>query len=478
MATAGVEVPDAGFGEAAVFTGLAEAEPRLDTSPMTPGIRYARSGEVSIAYQVVGDGPFDLVWTPGALSNLGFTWEDEAGARFLRALASFSRLIIFDKRGTGLSDRVAGVADLETRMDDIRAVMDAAGSETAAVCGVSEGGPMASLFAATYTERVRTLVIYGSLPRFVRGPNFPWAKPRHEYLAECEAEAAAWGTEENAREWLEAQGLETTPEAVRERARRDQMAISPGALLQLGRMNAEIDVRPILSTIRVPTLVLHRAEDPIPIEGARWTAEQIPGARFVELPGGSHVPYYGDWESVVVAIREFVEPICLESARPYDGVLATVLFTDLVGSTAKAVELGDRAWRELLEQHHARTRAELSRFRGVELDTAGDGFFARFDGPARAIRCACAVRDSVSDLGLEVRAGLHTGECEVMDGKVAGIAVSIGARVAARAGPGEVFVSQTVKDLVAGSGIEFEDRGGAELKGVPGEWRLYSVAAA
>jgi alpha/beta hydrolase family protein len=230
---------------------------------------------------------------------------------------------------------VVGVADLETRMDDIRAVMDAAESESAAVCGVSEGGPMALLFAATYPERVRTLVIYGSLPRFVRGPNFPWAEPKHEYLAEYEAAAAVWGTDENAREWLEEQGLETTSEAVRDRARRDQMAISPGALLQLGRMNAEIDVRPVLSTVRVPTLVLHRAEDPIPIEGARWTAEQIPGARFVELPGGPHMPYYGDWESVVDAIREFVEPICLESARPYDSVLATVLFTDLVGSTAK-----------------------------------------------------------------------------------------------------------------------------------------------
>lgn len=444
---------------------------------MVPDIRYARSGDVSIAYSVLGDGPFDLVWTPGALSHLEFVWENEDRRRFFGGLASFSRLIVFDKRGTGLSDRVAGIADLETRMDDIRAVMDAAGSESAVVCGVSEGGPMALLFAATYPERVRALVNYGSLPRFVRGPNFPWQEPKHEYLAEYEAEVEVWGTEENAREWLELQGMETTPEAVRERARRDRMAISPGALLQLGRMNAEIDVRPVLPTIQVPTLVLHRTEDHIPIEAARWMAEQIPGARFVELPGGPHMPYLGDWEGVVSAIREFVEPICLGSARPYDSVLATVLFTDLVGSTAKAVELGDRGWRELLEQHHARTRAELSRFRGIELDTAGDGFFARFDGPARAIRCACAVRDTVKDLGLEVRAGLHTGECEVLDGKVAGIAVSIGARVAARAGPGEVLVSQTVKDLVAGSGIEFVDRGGAELKGVPGEWQLYSVAA-
>ena len=445
---------------------------------MVPDIRYARSGDVSIAYQIIGDGPFDLVWTPGALSHLELRWADEGVNRFYRALSSFSRLIVFDKRGTGLSDRVAGIADLETRMDDIRAVMDAAGSESAAICGVSEGGPMALLFAATYPERARALVTYGSLPRFVRGPNFPWGAPKHEYLAEYEAAAEIWGSEDNAREWLESQGLDLTPEAISDRARRDRMAISPGAFLQLGRMNAEIDVRPVLSAIRVPTLALHRREDHIPIDGARWMAEQIPGARFVELPGGPHMPYLGDSASVVAAIREFVEPICLESARPYDSVLATVLFTDLVGSTERAVELGDRGWRELLEQHHARTRAELSRFRGVELDTAGDGFFARFDGPARAIRCACAVRDAVADLGLEVRAGLHTGECEVLDGKVAGIAVSIGARVAAQAGSGEVLVSQTVKDLVAGSGIEFVDRGGAELKGVPGEWRLYSVAAA
>jgi pimeloyl-ACP methyl ester carboxylesterase len=445
---------------------------------VTPEIRYARSGDISIAYQVIGDGPFDLVWTPGALSHLELRWEDKAVNRFYRGLSSFSRLITFDKRGTGLSDRVAGIADLETRMDDIRAVMDGAESESAAVCGASEGGPMAMLFAATYPERVRALVVYGSLPRFVRGPNFPWGEPKHQYLADWEEEADRWGTEDSAREFLESQGLEITPEAVRERVRRDRMSVSPGALLQLHRMNAEIDVRPILSTIRVPTLVLHRLEDDIPVEGARWMAEQIPGARFVELPGGPHMPYYGDWESVVAAIREFVEPICLESARPYDSVLATVLFTDLVGSTAKAVELGDRGWRELLEQHHARIRTQLSHYRGVELDTAGDGFFARFDGPARAIRCACSIRDAVTDLGLEVRAGLHTGECEVMDGKVAGLAVSIGARVAAQAGPGEVLVSQTVKDLVAGSGIEFEDRGGAELKGVPGEWRLYAVAEA
>jgi len=384
---------------------------------------------------------------------------------------------MFDKRGTGLSDRVAGIADLETRTDDIRAVMDAAESEAAVICGVSEGGPMALLFAATYPERTRALVNYGSLPRFVRGPNFPWREPKHEYLAGFEADSLVWGTEEAARASLEEQGIEPTREAVRERARRDRLCISPGALVQLARMNAEIDVRSVLPTISVPTLVLHRREDSVPIEGARWMAEQIPGARFIELPGGPHMPYFGDWKAVVDAIRTFVEPVCLESARPYDSVLATVLFTDIVGSTAKAVELGDRGWRELLEQHHARIRTELSRFRGVELDTAGDGFFARFDGPARAIRCACAIRDTVSDLQLELRAGVHTGECEVMDGKVTGVAVSIGARVAAHAGAGDVLVSQTVKDLVAGSGIEFADRGTAELKGIPGDWTLYAVTS-
>jgi class 3 adenylate cyclase len=334
---------------------------------------------------------------------------------------------------------------------------------------------MALLFAATYPERARALVSYGSLPRFVRGPNFPWREPKHEYLAEYEAEAQVWGSEESAREFLESQGMGASPEAVRERARKDRLLISPGAYLQLARMNAEIDVRPVLPTIRVPTLVLHRREDPIDIEGARWMAEQIPGARFIELPGGPHLPYLGDWEAVVHSIREFAEPICLESARPYDSVLATVLFTDLVGSTARTVEVGDRRWRELLEQHHARIRSQLALFRGIELDTAGDGFFARFDGPARAIRCACAIRDAVAELGLEVRAGLHTGECEVVDGKVAGIAVSIGARVAGQAKSGEVLVSQTVRDLVAGSGIRFDDRGLHELKGIPGKWRLYSV---
>ncbi len=445
----------------------------------TPRTRYARSGDVNIAYQVIGEGPLDLVWTPGAFSNVELAWEEPGRERFQRALASFARLIVFDKRGTGLSDRVAGIPDLETRMDDIRAVMDAAGSERGALVGVSEGGPMAVLFAATYPERAQALVLYGSLPRFVRGPGFPWRQPKHEYLAAWAEEARRWGTEEAARDFLESQGQEVTPERLESWARRQRLSASPGAVEQLARMNAEIDVRPVLPTVRVPALVVHRLEDHLPIEAARWMSAQIPGARMIELPGGPHIPFFGDWESVVAAIRDFVVPICTAGvqAEP-ESVLATVLFTDIVGSTAKAAELGDRGWRELLEQHHARVRQQLVRYRGVELDTAGDGFFARFDGPARAIRCARAITESVHELGIDVRAGLHTGECELLDNKVAGIAVSIGARVAAQARPGEVLVSQTVRDLVAGSGLAFEDRGAAQLKGVPGEWRLYSVVPA
>jgi class 3 adenylate cyclase len=364
-------------------------------------------------------------------------------------------------------------------MDDIRAVMDATGSERAVVAGVSEGGPMATLFAATYPERVHALVLYGTLPRFSRAAGFPWGRDsKQAYLDEAEETARAWATDELAREFLEDEGQEPTPELIRAVTSRQRQSASPGAVLQLYRMNAEIDVRPILPAIRVPTLVAHRTEDHIAVEGARWTAAQIPGARFVELPGGPHFPFFGDWEAVVAAIRDFVVPICTgDGERLSESVLATALFTDIVGSTARAAELGDRAWRDLLERHHQTMRSELTRFRGRELDTAGDGFFAAFDGPARAIRCACAVRDAVRPLGLEIRAGLHTGECEVLDGKIAGLAVSIGARVASQAAAGEVLVSQTVKDLVAGSGIAFEDRGAAELKGVPGEWRLYAVAS-
>jgi len=437
--------------------------------------RYARSGDVSIAYRVLGDGPFDVVWVPPQTSNVELATEEGDSAAFFERAASFCRLILFDKRGTGLSDRVAGIADIETRMDDVRAVMDAAESERAAVVGVSEGGPMSVVFAATYPDRTRALVLYGTLPRFTRAPGYPFGSRREEYLREVEREVALWGTPELAREWL---GSDASDDDVAVLATRMRQGASPGAYRQLELMNLEIDVRAALPTIRVPTLVVHRSGDHVPIDGARWMAQQIPGAQLLELPGSAHIIPQGDWQRVADEIERFLVPICSapEDEREPETLLATVLFTDLVGSTARAAELGDARWRELLEQHHTRIRQQLSRFRGVELDTAGDGFFARFDGPARAIRCASAIRDTLRDLDLEVRAGLHTGECELLDDKVTGIAVSIGARVAAQARPGEVLVSQTVKDLVAGSGLAFEDRGAAELKGVPGEWRLYAVA--
>jgi pimeloyl-ACP methyl ester carboxylesterase len=442
-----------------------------------PQTRYAQSGDVSIAYQVVGEGPFDVVWVPGSVSNVELGWETAALGDIYRTVASFCRLVIFDKRGTGLSDRVAGVADLETRMDDVRAVMDAAGSQRAALVGVSEGGPMSILFAATYPERTHALALYGTLPRFTRAPDYPFGPTRDDMLREEEREAQHWGTLELAREYV---GPDASDEEVETLARRMRQSASPGAVRQLALMNAEIDVRDVLRTIRVPTLVLHRSGDHIPIEGARWMARQIPGARFVELGEGTHMLFAGDWRRATDELERFLVPLCTGGpAEPEpDTVLATVLFTDIVGSTAKAAELGDRGWRELLARHHTQVRRELARFRGVELDTAGDGFFARFDGPARAIRCATEIARSVHEIGLDVRAGLHTGECELLDDKVAGIAVSIGARVASQAGAGEVLVSQTVKDLVAGSGIAFEDRGVAPLKGVPGEWRLYAVADA
>ena len=447
---------------------------------MPPETHYAKSGDVSIAYQVLGDGPFDLVFVPGSVSHVDLTWEEPPRAAFLERIASFCRLITFDKRGTGASDRVAGIANLETRMDDVRAVMDAAGSERAALLGASEGGPMSILFAATYPERTPALVVYGSLPRFVWAPDFPYGQPPDEYRRGTEEWARGWGTEEGATEFLRSQGQDVTEDGVRWQALKQRLSASPGALIALEEMNMQIDVRPVLSSIRVPTLVLHRTEDELPVDGARWMAAQIPGARFVELPGGPHVSYLGDSESVLRELEAFVRGVYegggWDAPEP-ERVLATILFTDIVGSTAKAVELGDRGWRELVERHHALVRQQLARYRGRELDTAGDGFFASFDGPARGIRCARAISSGVHELGIDVRAGLHTGECEVIEGKVGGIAVHIGARVAAQAGPGEVLVSSTVRDLVAGSGLEFVERGQAELKGVPGEWRLYAVAA-
>ena len=439
--------------------------------PSAPETRYAKSGDVSIAYQVVGDGPIDLVLVPGFVSHLDLDWEEPAHAHFLRRLASFSRLIRFDKRGTGLSDRPGGLPDLETRMGDVRAVMDAAGSERAVLFGYSEGGPMCVLFAATYPEMTSALVLYGTYAkRQDPDDEYPWAptrEARQRYAKQVEED---WGWEADMRTMC--------PSADEAMARwwavRARAAASPGAARDLILMNSLIDIREILPTIQVPTLVLHRTGDldSKPDEG-RYIAERILGARFVELPGDDHVPWI-DADQVVDEIEEFATGV--RPARESDRVLATVLFTDLVESTKRAAELGDRRWGELLEAHNTAVRHELGRFRGTEVDTAGDGFLATFDGPARAIRAACAIRDAVRGLGLELRAGLHTGECELADGKVRGIAVHTGARVAAQAEPGEVLVSSTVRDLVAGSGISFEERGEHELKGVPGTWRVYEVS--
>jgi class 3 adenylate cyclase len=444
-----------------------------------PQTRYARSGDVNIAYQVMGDGPFDVVWVPGAFSHVELNWTVPTRAAFNKRIASFCRLIMFDKRGTGMSDRAHGIANLETRMDDVRAVMDAAGSERAALFGVSEGGPMSTLFAATYPERTWALLLFASYPRELWAPDYPYGVTETEWwrdLDEIETHAGdphsfiklAAELAPSADEWNQQKLAELM-----------RQAGTPGARVDLMRMNREIDVRPILPAIRVPTLVMNREGDhPSNVGGSRYLAEHIPGARHIELNGVDHAPSSGDAEPVLNELQMFLEDAWRRrnELEEHDSVLATILFTDIVGSTQKMSELGNRAWTDVLKQHHTAVRRQLGRYRGVEMDTAGDGFFATFDGPARAIRCAREIVESVRPLGIEVRAGLHTGECEVNDGKVAGIAVSLGARVAAEAGPSEVLVSGTVRDLVAGSGLEFVDRGTRELKGVPGEWRLYAVA--
>jgi class 3 adenylate cyclase len=439
---------------------------------MPPETRYAKSGDINIAYQVVGGGPLDLVLVSGFVSHLDLDWEEPRYAHFLRRLASFSRLIRFDKRGTGLSDRPGGLPDLETRMDDVRAVLDTVGSERAALLGYSEGGPMCILFAATYPERTSALVLYGTYAKR-RDPDddYPWAATWEERQAYADQVEREWGTEAD----LGTMAPNADDAMVRWWRARARASASPGAAKALILMNSQIDVRGVLSSLRVPTLVLHRRGDhDSRLDEGSYIAEHIPGARFVELEGEDHVPSI-DSDQILDEVEEFLTG-ARRGPEP-DRVLATVLFTDIVGSTERASELGDRRWRELLEQHQAVVRRELERFRGREIDTAGDGFLATFDGPARAIRCARAIGNGVRGLGIEVRAGLHTGECEVLGDKVAGVAVHTGARVAGAAGPGEVLVSNTVRDLVAGSGIQFEDRGEHELKGV-GSWRLYSVVDA
>jgi class 3 adenylate cyclase len=467
---------------------------RWDTGGVRPQTRYARSGNIYIAYQAFGEGSFDLVVAPGALSNIEYGWEFESWRNFYGTLASFARVLLFDKRGTGISDPVVGgAASLEERMDDVRAVMDAVGSERAALMGASDGAAVVALFAATYPERTAALILNSPVVRGSWAPDYPWGS-RDE--PESASSVASWfGTPEDVEKLTAAlnPGRAEDEAFARLTASYLRLSASPTTFAKLHEMNLGIDVREALPTIRAPTLVTHR-EPPQPsdeirdqgplllhrVEASRYVAERIPGARFVELTPGDTVVWAlpDEQREPLALVRGFLtgawEAGAWAPPEP-DRVLATLLFTDIVGSTARATKLGGARWRELVEQHHAAVRRQLTRFRGREIDTAGDGFFASFDGPARAVRCACAIVDDVSGLDLEIRAGLHSGECELIDGKVGGVAVAMGARVAATADPSEVRVSRTVKDLVAGSGLEFDERGRHQLKGIDGEWELFAV---
>jgi class 3 adenylate cyclase len=441
---------------------------------MDVDVHYARSGDLRIAYATFGDGPIDLVFVPGFVSHLENWWEANAPERFFRRIASFSRLIMFDKRGTGMSDPFVGVPTLEQRMDDVRAVMEDSGSATAFLCGLSEGGPMSILFSATYPKRTLGLILMGTAARFLRAPDYPIGfSPERldEFLEEIDE---GWGQGGLMNLFLPS--FVDDDRARRLWARYQRMGGSPGTARALMEANARIDVRHVLPHIQIPTLVIHRTDERVvPVAGGRYLSQQIPNARLLEQPGDDHLPWLGDSEGVLDAIEEFVT-----GSRHHvdeERVLATVLFTDIVGSTERATVLGDRRWRELLDQHDRLVRRELDRHRGREVKTTGDGVLATFDGPARGIDCASAICAQMPDLGIEIRAGLHTGEVELRNGDVGGVAVHIGARVAGMAGPGEVLVSGTVKDLVVGSGLEFADRGSHSLKGAPGEWHLYAVGS-
>jgi class 3 adenylate cyclase len=439
--------------------------------------RYARSGDVSIAYQVVGQGPFDLVYVPGWVSNVELMWDEPDYAAFLERLASFSRLIIFDKRGTGLSDPVPldQLPTLEQRMDDVRVVMDAVESDRAALLGHSEGGNMCVLFSATYPDRTTALVLVGCYAKRIRSDDYPWAPAPEDREREIEGIETRWGSPDMLRELVPSKANDEAFE--RWVGRYLRQSASPKAAAALLRMNTQIDVREVLPAIRVPTILIYRTDDAdVHVDEGRYIAERIPGARFVEVPGADHSMWTGDATAILDEIEEFLTGV-RRGPEP-DRVLATVLFTDVVGSTELATRLGDRAWRDLLGRHHAAVRRELERWRGREVDTAGDGFLATFDGPARAIRCAVAAVDAVRGLGMEIRAGVHTGEVEVSNGDLRGVAVHIGSRVSDLAGAGEVLVSRTVADLVAGSGIVLAERGEHELKGVPGTWLVYAVESA
>jgi class 3 adenylate cyclase len=442
---------------------------------MEPSTRYAHSPDgVSIAFQVHGEGELDLVFVPGFVSHVELIWEEPAIARFLRRLASFARLIVFDKRGQGLSDRLGRPPTLEESMDDLRAVMDAAGSERAAIFGISEGGPMSALFAATYPDRVHSLVLYGTYARMVKAPDFPQgvSEKRFDHWAELVREE--WGGAVAVDLWAPSDA--GNPEFERWWGRLLRQGTSPSGAIELMDLYREIDVRAALPAISAPALVLHRRDDRlIPARQAQYLADHIPGARYVELSGADHLPTVGDQAALLDEVEEFL--VGSRGAHGVERALATILFTDIVGSTETAARLGDRRWRDLLERHDATVRRALALHRGHEVKTMGDGFLATFDGPARAIRCATAIHEDMDRSGVEIRSGIHSGEVEAIGEDVGGMAVNIGARVGALAAPGEVLVSSTVRELVVGSGIEFEGRGSHRLKGAPNEWRLFAVVS-
>ncbi len=440
---------------------------------MDPEIHYARSGEVSIAYQVIGDGPRDLLLVPGWVSHLEVFWQDPSCRQFMERLASFCRLIRIDRRGTGLSDRIGGPATLEQRMDDVRATMDAVGSESASLLGISEAGPMCLLYAATYPERTDSLILANTTAAFV-GNDYEGSATRESLAAFFDRVEESWGTGLSAR--VLTPSSKDDPEVVRAWARLERNSVSPRDARRLFALLEETDARHVLSSISVPTLVLHSKGDrACPVAGGRYLAEHIAGARIVEFDSDDHVPWHLDNSDLFLPeIEEFLTGT--RGATEPDRVLKTVMFCDVVESTQRAVELGDRAWGEVLDRFYETIRTALKTWRGEEIDTAGDGFFAAFDGPARAIRCAVSIRDALSQADVPVRVGLHTGECELIGGKLGGVAVHTGARVAGAARPNEVLVSSTVKDLVAGSGLRFEDRGQHELKGLPDRWQLFSAS--
>jgi class 3 adenylate cyclase len=437
-----------------------------------PDVRYTQAPDgTNIAYTTFGEGPLDLLCIPGFVSHLELMFEMPGAERYLGRLASFGRVVMYDKRGQGLSDRPSSPPTLEQSMEDARAVLDAALVEKAAVYGISEGGPMSTLLAATYPERVSSLVLYGTWPRLLRADDYPQGVAPEAFDAFVDIAVQDWGGPVALQLW--APGLAGDEEAERWWTRLLRSGSGPAGAAGLLRLYREIDVRAVLPAITAPTLVLHRNRDRLmPLAAGRAIAQGIPGARLVELEGEDHLPIV-EPEQILDEIEEFLTGA--RTAREPDRMLATVMFTDIVDSTSRAAQLGDRRWREVVERHDELVREVIARHRGREIKTMGDGFLATFDGPARAIRAALSARDAVRTLDLEIRTGLHTGEVEVMNSDIGGIAVNIGARVGAIAGPGEVLVSRTVTDLVAGSGLEFEQRGAHALKGVPGEWELFAA---